>query len=218
MSHVVKVKTVIKSLSALKKAAERCGLEFVEGKKTYKWFGRFVGDSPMPENFCWTSPATGKKYGDGPYELGKCDHVLRIPNSNTAYEVGVYKTTDGNHSITWDWWQGGNGLQSRIGVGSSDADKLLGEYAFAVAEEVAITNGWMTERTDQGLVISIWDPVAQTMGTVTITADGVDANGFIGGACQDPVTRISEAIGVKTDEMYKAEYFEQSQHLYERAD
>jgi hypothetical protein len=214
MSHVVKVKTVIKSLSALRRAAERCGLEMVEDQKHYRWYGRFVGDSPMPEGFHWVDN-TGRKIGTGPQRLGTCDHVLRVKGNRNAYEVGVYQTGNDEYGITWDWWQGGNGLQSCIGKGENDANVLLDEYAFAVAEEVAIANGWMTERTEEGLVISVWDPVSQTMGTVTITAEGVDANGFTGGACQDPVTRISDALGVKTEESFKPEFFTQNVHLYE---
>lgn len=215
MSHVVKIKTTIKSLSALKKAAKRCGLRFRENQTSYKWYGRFVGDSPMPEGFCWTDER-GHRVGTGPHVLGRCDHALSVEGKPNAYEVGVYSTgKPGEYGIIWDWWKGGYGLQDRIGTGRNDATKLLDEYAFAVAEEVAQAQGWMTERTEEGLVVSIWDPVAQTMGTVTVTASGVDANGFVGGACESPVTTISEAIGVKTDATYKPEYWKQEVHLYE---
>lgn len=214
MSHVVKVKTVIRSLDALRRAAERCGLELIEGQKTYKWFGRFVGDSPMPEGFCWTD-GKGTRFGVGKQMLGTCDHALRVKDDASAYEVGVYQTGPGEYGIVWDWWMEGYGLQEKIGRGINDAGKLLDEYSFAIAEEVAMQNGWLTERTPEGLEISIWDPAAQTMGKVTVTAGGVDADGFRGGGCQDPVTRISEALGVATDTEYKPAYFDQVSHIQE---
>ena len=215
MSHVVKVKTVIKSLNALRRAAERCGLELVEGVSNYKWFGKFVGDSPMPDGFYWVDPATGKKYGHGKQKLGLCDHVLRVPGNQKAYEVGVYSTGKDEYGIIWDWWGAGYGLCEKIGRTQNGAEKLLDEYAFAVAEEVAHQNGWQCSRTPEGLEISIWDPVANKMGTVTITAEGVDADGFVGGSCQDPVTRIADAMGVATETVYKPEYFEQVSHIKE---
>lgn len=44
MSHVVKIDVEIKNIKALKKACENLGLQFNEGQKEYKWYGRHVGD------------------------------------------------------------------------------------------------------------------------------------------------------------------------------
>ena len=44
MSHVSTINVEIRDLEALKEACKVLGLEFKEGQKTYKWFGRHVGD------------------------------------------------------------------------------------------------------------------------------------------------------------------------------
>ena len=44
MSHVAIIEAEITSLADLKTAAERIGCELVEGQKTYRWYGRHVGD------------------------------------------------------------------------------------------------------------------------------------------------------------------------------
>ena len=71
MSHITTIELDIKDLDALKVAAEKLGLEFRRGQETYKWFGRSVGDSPLPAGF--------RKQ-----DLGKCEHALRIPNNSRA--------------------------------------------------------------------------------------------------------------------------------------
>ena len=49
--HVSSIKLKILSLDALRLACGRLGLEFREDQKTYAWFGRYQGDSPVPEGF-----------------------------------------------------------------------------------------------------------------------------------------------------------------------
>ena len=66
MSHISKIELVIHSLEDLKEACRQLGFEFMENQKTYKWFGRWVGDTPLPE---------GVKIED----IGKCDHAIRVP-------------------------------------------------------------------------------------------------------------------------------------------
>ena len=74
MSHISKIELVIKDLEALKTACKRMGFEFREGQKTYQWYGRWVGDSPMPE-------------GVTEEELGKCNHAIHVPGAK--YEIGL---------------------------------------------------------------------------------------------------------------------------------
>jgi hypothetical protein len=45
LSHVASIELEIRDLEALGKAAKSLGLELVRNQKTYRWFGRSVGDS-----------------------------------------------------------------------------------------------------------------------------------------------------------------------------
>lgn len=143
MSHVAKISIEIKDLEALKAAAKACGLEFVEGQKTYKWFGRHVGDFALPEGF---------KVSD----LGKCDHVLRIAGNDTAYEIGVVRRKDGKpgYELLWDFWQGGYGLQKAVGV---NGQKLVQEYSTAVTTRFYQKKGFRVTKTvkDNGKIVLI---------------------------------------------------------------
>ena len=119
MSHVAIVDIEIKDFDALARACENLGLKFNEGQKTYRWYGRSVGDYPLP---------TGFKASD----LGHCDHAISIPGNKSAYEIGVCKSREGKKSsiLMWDFWNGGYGLQERVG---NDCDTLNHEYAKEVA-------------------------------------------------------------------------------------
>ena len=131
-SHVAKISIEIKDLLALKQAAKDLGLEFVE-QKTYRWFGRHVGDFPLPAGF---------KTSD----LGKCDYVLRIPNNDTAYEIGVVKRKDGKpgYELLWDFWSGGYGLQAVVG---DNGTKLVQSYAAAVTTNLYKKQGFRVTKS-----------------------------------------------------------------------
>lgn len=131
MSHVARIDMEIKDLECLKKAAESLGLKFVEGQTSYRWFNQHVGDYPLPENF---------KVSD----LGKCEHALSIPGNSTAYEIGVVKRRDGKpgYTLLWDFWQGGYGLQAKVG---KDGNLLKQSYAEAVAMKQL--KGFRVQRT-----------------------------------------------------------------------
>lgn len=129
MSHVTSIKVKIASLDALKSAAEALGLEFHEGQKTFRWYGRHVGDYPLPEGF-------------SKEDMGKCEHALSIPGNKGAYEIGVCKARDGsdNYELLWDFWGGGFGLEERVGEG---AMKLCEEYSVAYAKQCLEEQGYM---------------------------------------------------------------------------
>lgn len=120
MSHVTTIDIVIKDLDALRKACEECGLEFVEGQTTFKWFGKFMNDSPVPEGY---SPA----------DYGKCEHAIKVPGNKQAYEIGVVqnKKTEG-WSLLFDSWNGGYGLMAKAGA---QCGKLTQEYSKAVVKK-----------------------------------------------------------------------------------
>lgn len=127
MSHVAKISTVITDLECLEAAAVACGLEFHNGQQKYRWFGRHVGDYPLP---------TGFKASD----LGKCDHAISVPGKPRAYEVGVCKNPNGDgYVLLWDFWGRGYGLQDHVG---NDCCKLLDAYNKEVTIKFAQSQGW----------------------------------------------------------------------------
>lgn len=118
MSHVTSIELNISDLSCLEAAAKELGMELVE-KSTFVWYGRHVGDYPLPEGFTKE-------------DMGKCQYVLRIKGKPDAYEVGITKRRDGKPGYVplFDFWAGGKGLMEAIGANGS---KLRQEYALAVA-------------------------------------------------------------------------------------
>jgi len=101
VSHVTIIDLQIKSMEALKAACNRLGLKFMEGQQTYKWWGCWVGDYPMPEGFSVA-------------DLGKCTHAIKVPGAN--YEIGIVER-NGKITILWDFWQSG-GLEKVLGKGA----------------------------------------------------------------------------------------------------
>lgn len=132
MSHVSTIKIEIKDLESLKKACKTLGLNFVENKVSYKWFGTFVGDHPLPEGFTKE-------------DLGKCDHAIQIEGNKQAYEVGVVARKDGKpgYELLWDFWGGGYGLEEAIG---KDGGKLVQNYSIEVATKAALMDGYAVTR------------------------------------------------------------------------
>lgn len=128
MSHVATVDINITNLADLRVACNRLGLELVEGQQTYKWYGRHVGDYPPPVGF-------------RPDELGKCEHAIRIPGNEHAYEVGVVPRRDGKPgwALLWDFFNGGYGLQAKIG---NEGGLLKQAYALAAATRQARLQGF----------------------------------------------------------------------------
>lgn len=129
MSHVTTIKIEIKDLQALREAAEKIGLVFKEGQKTYKWFGRHVGDYPIPAGFTKN-------------DLGKCSHALGVKGKSNAYEIGVVEK-DGIYLLMWDFWSGGYGLEA---IAGKNCKNLTQAYTQAVAlkeaKKFAQAEGW----------------------------------------------------------------------------
>lgn len=125
--HVASIKLEVKSLDALKLACARLGLFFMEGQKTYAWFGKSVGDLPLPEGFTET-------------DLGKSDHAIKVPGAN--YEVGVV-FRDGAWRLLWDSW-GQGGLEAALG---KDCNRLRQAYGVAAATLEAQRQGYSVWET-----------------------------------------------------------------------
>ena len=224
MSHLVKIKTIFKDFDALCEAFKICGMELMLDQHTYRWFDRWVGDTVMPEGFTWKPSNQPNGYTTvGPRfththdpklrMLGTCDHAFRVAGDNRfcTYDAGVYQNPDGTWGVVWDYYgMGGQAISKRLGTSDTkpNAEKLESAYALIVAERTAQAQGWTTRREGDQLFIDVYDPATGTMGTVTVGKGGVDATGFTGGACANPVDTISNALGIQTESQYKPEYYE----------
>lgn len=141
MSHIAKVQVVIKDLNSLKAAAAKLGLEFVEGQATYRWFGKFVGDTALPAGVDVTT-------------LGRCDHAIRVKGNPRAYEIGVRLMPNGSFTLLYDYWQGGYGLEA---VAGKNLSNLTTGYNIAVATKLCQSKGLRVTATknQQGEVVLI---------------------------------------------------------------
>lgn len=124
MSHVAVIKAEIKSLNSLKKACQRLGLRFKENQKTYRWYGRHVGDYPIPEGFTIN-------------DMGKCEHAIEVPGAE--YDVGIVRDPNNknNYRLMWDFWRSGH-LKDKLG---NDAWKLTQAYEIEHAKYTAKLQG-----------------------------------------------------------------------------
>ena len=89
MSHVTTIEANEKyDLPTLKQMCKNQGWEWMEGQKTYKWFGKHVGDYPLPEGFTVD-------------DMGKCSHAIKVPGAK--YEIGVVKKGK-DWKVIYDFW------------------------------------------------------------------------------------------------------------------
>jgi hypothetical protein len=154
MSHISKIDLAIKDLDAFMAAVKRCSpdLEFVEGQETYRWYGKFVGDSPIP---------AGMKTED----YGKCLHAVRVrpdaphpwysseaakvadipkvadtPEFTRPYELGIVKIEgQAGYTLVYDNWNSGRGLEKLIGQGAA---RLKAAYATEVTVRTMRRQGY----------------------------------------------------------------------------
>jgi len=133
MSHISKIELVIHSLEDLKEACRQLGFEFMENQKTFKWYGRWAGDTAIPEDI-------KIEY------TGKCDHAIKV--AGCEYEVGVVR--HGNHHILlWDHYHVG-GLVQKIGP---NAGILKQAYTVVRVRKEARQKGYRIreKKMDQGV-------------------------------------------------------------------
>jgi len=131
MSHVARLDIQIKDLNALKEACKACGLQWKEGQKTHKWYGRWVND--------YHGNNAAYKKGIDPKNYGKCEHAIGVPGNSQAYEIGVVKMPDGTYSLIWDFWGGGHGLQALAGDNCSN---LVKSYVTNVTKKKLAAQGY----------------------------------------------------------------------------
>ena len=220
MSHVVTPTLQYYYLDCLKKAiANIPGLKFNEGKTRYRWFERFVGDSPMPEGFTWHGRSEYHTYDPTKRMLGTCEHTISL-ESDQGYEVGVYQKEDGSWGLIYDYYCGGEGLMSKISkeyrtsvshhnlYRSKDCGVIEEEYCLQVAGMTAQQQGWICERV--GNTLTIYHPEG---GEMKVSGGTVEANNFVGSACTSPVTTLINAMGTIKSIENTSEYYENSQEL-----
>ena len=87
MSHISKIELEVKDLGTLRQACNRLGLNLIEGKKTFKWYGQ---------------------------EEGPCDHAIQVPEA--TYEIGVIKTGNA-FELKCDYWDSAIGKAIGISGG-----------------------------------------------------------------------------------------------------
>lgn len=118
MSHVVSIDVEITDLEALKAACTRLGFEFLEGQ-SYKWWGRHVGDYPLPAGFT-------------PEELATSLHSIRVPQAFKGFTVGVFKSKTGpGYQLLWDHYDDG----LKAAMGGEQGGKLAQAYALEKAKK-----------------------------------------------------------------------------------
>jgi hypothetical protein len=138
MSHVANIDVEILDLDVVKEICEALGLVFQENQRHYRWYGRHVGDYPLPE-------------GITKDRLGFCDHALSVKGGGRqAYEIGLVRQ-GAKWAVLWDFWMGGHGLEACVG---KDGIKFAEAYSKAVGikttKQFAKAKGWTyTEKVDE---------------------------------------------------------------------
>lgn len=129
LSHWTQVETSITDLDALAAACAEMGMQFVRGQTSVKWYGRSVGDYPLPP-------------GVTVDELGKCSHAIKLPGCE--YEIGVIQDkATGKYKLAYDFWGPGEKLKATIG---ENAGKLLQMYGVHKATMAAKAKGYGVRR------------------------------------------------------------------------
>ena len=99
MSHVTTIDSdEVYDLASIIEMCRNEGWEFLKKQKNYAWYGRHVGDYPLPAAFT---------IGD----MGKCTHAIRVPGA--SYEIGVV-FKGGQWRLIYDFYSAG-GLHTKLG-------------------------------------------------------------------------------------------------------
>jgi hypothetical protein len=150
MSHITKIDLQVKDLNALDNACARLGLELVREQKTFKWYGRFIGDTVPPKELM-EQGYTAAKYGT-------CAHAIRVKGNAAAYEIGLIKRADGKgYMLAWDSFLGGYGLCARVGYDQKDlgATKLKDWYAAEVARKQMSKQGFQVRMVQRDRKVQV---------------------------------------------------------------
>lgn len=155
MSHVVTIKTQLRSLPAFEAACKRLGWCFHRNQKTYKWFGEWIGDAALPEELFTPEQMNHVKAMNKAEQskymtefMGKCDHAISVPNC--AYEIGVVRKLNPSGQeqfvLAYDYWQSG-GLHRKMPIKEGDPNPFAQAYAIEAAKAQAAIEGYSVEET-----------------------------------------------------------------------
>lgn len=112
MSHVAKIELNIKNIDVLKKVVKQHFNAELKKQNTYKWWGHWVGDYPLPDGFTKE-------------DLGKCDYAISHPNCE--WEIGVVKNKNGiGFTLMYDFY--GHKGQQLHSVFGENLGKLRQRY------------------------------------------------------------------------------------------
>ena len=137
MSHVAAIECIVKDLDVLKVAGERLGLEFREGQRTHRWFGRFLND--------WRSSRAAVNKGFNPATFGTCDHAMGVKGT-LGYEIGVTARAEGDGwNLVYDSFGSGQQLERVAGI---DLVSLRNEVAAETATRLLSQRGYRVQRED----------------------------------------------------------------------
>lgn len=132
MSHLVSVAIEITDLDAVKATCRELGLQFLQGQKTYNWYGYSVGDYPLPDGFTKE-------------DLGHCEHAIGIPG--TTWQVGLAKPRNGKgYRLLFDFY-GTQGRPILEALGGQQAHKFCQLYGVHKATLAARKLGHSVQRT-----------------------------------------------------------------------
>ena len=185
VSHVTKVDVEIRDIDALDTACKKRGLKLMRGQTKYAWWGRSVGDYPIP---------AGMRAED----LGKCSHAIHL--NSGSHEIGLVAQSDNSFRLVFDFY-GQAGLLAA--VGGKACEGLVGDYTIEAARNAALAQTWTVQDNADGS-ITIYHPSG---GTMTVNRDGtVDANGFVGAGCT-AAAAIENALGAKQETTFKPEFY-----------
>ncbi len=129
MSHVTHVTVSITDLDALERAAEKCGLELIRDSNEYRWYGRVLDLSAIPEGYTEE-------------DMGRCEHELRVIGNGNAYSAGLVSRRDGEAgwALHYDnWSKSGKVLEEFLG---KDCHNVVQAYAVEVAKASALNAGY----------------------------------------------------------------------------
>jgi len=160
VSHVVTVEVKVRSLEGVRRACRRLGWVFLEGQQTFKWYGQWVDDSPIPEGLFAADEIERLRALDPDLRreeltrrFGACDHAIRVPGCD--YEIGLVRVADEYHLVYDFFWAGG---LDKV-LGTPDRPDAVNPFPQAYATEVAIMraeeNGfaWSETKLENGNVI-----------------------------------------------------------------
>jgi hypothetical protein len=120
MSHTSVIELEIKDLDTLEVACKVLGCTLIKNQKTYKWWGRYEGDYPLPDGF-------------EVKDMGKCEHAIRVPDAN--WEIGVVKDplNKKNYKLIYDFYgEEGEKIERVCG---SKLGKFKGAYTIAEIQQ-----------------------------------------------------------------------------------